>query len=127
MRAGTVRFEKPLERVEHELLDRQDDEGAGAFARLMTAHAVGDQKDVGPLLAMLQHRLRQAGLPDSHRLAELGNQELIFVGCTDLARVADAKRLGNQRRGVFRDDAGFLRVNLELFTKGHSRLHLEVG
>jgi hypothetical protein len=41
--AGAVGFEKPFEGVEHELLDRHDDQGASALAGLVAAHAVGDE------------------------------------------------------------------------------------
>jgi hypothetical protein len=48
------------------------------------------------ILADLQFRFRQAGLPDAHPLAELSNQELIFVRIAHLAGVGDAKGFDGQ-------------------------------
>jgi hypothetical protein len=48
-----VRSEKPSERIERELLDRRDGESARPFAGPVSAHTVGYQKEVCPLLSNL--------------------------------------------------------------------------
>ena len=97
LRVGSVRVEKPLERIEGELLDRDDGKGTGLFAGAGPAHAVGDEKQMSAFVPELRLLFRQAGLPDAHRLGELGAEELILVGRAYAALVGDAERLHRQR------------------------------
>ena len=97
LRFGSVRVEEPLERIERELLDRDDGQGARLFAGAVASHAVGDEKQMSAFVAELRLRLRQARLPDAHRLGELGDQELILVGRAHAALVGDAEGLHRQR------------------------------
>ena len=59
---------------------------------------------VGALLTHLQLGLGEAGLPDSHRLVELGNEELVLIGRTHFAGVGHAK--GLHRQGDWRRQRG---------------------
>ena len=102
LRFGSVRVKEPLERVERELLDGDDGEGAGLFAGAVPSHAIGHEKQVPAFLAELRLRFRQARLPDAHRLGELGAQELIFIGRAHATLVGDAERLHRQRPGFKR-------------------------
>ena len=91
VRFGAVCTEEPFERIEGELLDREDGEGACPFAALLPAHTVGHEKQVCALLASLQLRFRQARLPDAHRFCELRDQELILIVRAHLSFVGDPK------------------------------------
>ena len=53
LRAGIIGREEPPEGIERELLDRGDRDCARAFARSMTAHTVGDEKQVRAIVADL--------------------------------------------------------------------------
>ena len=97
LRFGSVRVKEPLERVERELLDRDDGKGARLFAGAVPAHAVGHEKQVSAFLPELRLRLRQARLPDAHRLGEFGDEELILIGRPHAALVGDAEGLHRQR------------------------------
>ena len=70
----------------------------------LPAHAVGHQKQMCALLANLQLRFRQTRLPDPHCFGELGNEELILIGCAHLSFVGDSKGLHRQRAGTRRRD-----------------------
>jgi hypothetical protein len=94
---GFVRMEEPLERIERELLDRDDGQGARLFAGAVASHPVGDEKQMTALVSELRLFLRQARLPDAHGLGELGDQKLILVRRAHPAGVADAEGLHNQR------------------------------
>ena len=84
-----LRTEEPLEGVEGKLSDRRDGEGARPFTGAMPTHAVRDKKEMSALLANLDLRLRQARFPITHRLVQLGNEELVFVGGAYHAAVGD--------------------------------------
>ena len=60
LRLGSVRVKEPLERIERELLDGDDGEGAGLFAGAVPSHAVGHEKQMSAFVAELRLRLRQA-------------------------------------------------------------------
>ena len=107
LRAGMVRLEEPPEGVEREVLDGRDRDGTSALAGLVSAHAVGHQVQVRAFLAPLYFRLGQARLADPHGLAELGDQELIFVALAHQAAVGEAERPGGQA-GRQLDGGGFV-------------------
>src|SRR5687767_1981319 len=94
---GFVRMEEPLERIERELLDRDDGQSARLFAGAVASHTVGDEKQMTALVSELRLFLRQARLPDAHGLSELGDQKLILVRRAHPAGVADAEGLHIQR------------------------------
>ena len=73
----------------------------------MAAHAVGNEKQVRSILADLQLRFGQAGLPHAHPLAELSDQELILVRFAHLAGVGNAKGLHGKRGWQRRRDGIF--------------------
>jgi len=73
LRLGTICAKEPLERIERELLDRHDSEGAGPLPGAVPTHAVGHEKEMCALLANLQLRFRQARLKDAHRFREFGD------------------------------------------------------
>jgi hypothetical protein len=90
-------MEEPLERIERELLDRDDGQGARLFAGAVAPHTVGDEKQMTALVSELRLCVRQARLPDAHGLGELGDQKLILVRRAHPAGVGDAKGLHIQR------------------------------
>jgi hypothetical protein len=88
---------KPFERIERELLDGDNGKGTRLFASALPSHAVGHEEEMSVFVAELHLRLRQARVPDAHRLGELGDQELIFVGRAHAARIGDAEGLHRER------------------------------
>ena len=94
---GRVRVKEPFERIERELLDGDDGEGARMFAGAVPSHAVGHEEEMSVFVPELRLRLRQARVPDAHRLGELGDQELIFVGRAHAAGIGDAEGLHRER------------------------------
>ena len=94
---GSVRLKEPPERIEREVLDRTDGQGAGVLAGLVPSHAVSDEKQMSALVAELRSWFWEARLPDAHRLAELGDEELILVGGAHAALVGEPEGLHRQR------------------------------
>src|SRR5262249_15994088 len=91
------RMKEPLERIQGELLDRGDRHRAGVFAGRVSAHAVGDEKDVCTLVAKLHFRLRQARIPNPHRLREIGDEKLVLVRLPDPPDVTETEGLDFER------------------------------
>ena len=124
LRLLPVRLEEPLERVERELLDRDDRQGARVLAALVAAHAVGDEEQVPVFLAELRLGFRQARLPDAHRLGELGDEELILIRRTHATLVGDAERLHGQGSAFPRWDGLGVNRRVESGLNRHqSQLH----
>src|SRR5207247_169436 len=63
----------------------------GDLPGLVAAHAVGDQEEVAVVTAVVGVVLRQARLADPQRASQLGDEELVLVGRTDLAWIAQAE------------------------------------
>ena len=97
LRFGAICAKEPLERVERELLDCHDGEGARPFPGPVPAHAVGDEKEMCAFLANLQRRFWQARLPDPHGFREFGDQELILIVRAHLSLVGNPKGLHRHR------------------------------
>ena len=91
-----------LEQVQNKCFDRGHAQCTGDFSCPVTTHAVGDQKEVAPIAAMLCRRLWQTCLPDPERAGQLRNEEVILVGIADPAPVGQAVAMdGNRgRRGL---------------------------
>jgi hypothetical protein len=75
-----LQVEEPLERVQQEALDGHHAQGAGHFPGLMPAHAIGDDKQVSPVAAVLGLRLRHTRLVDGHDSGQLHDDEMVLVG-----------------------------------------------
>ena len=97
---GSGERHEPPERIQRELFDQVDGQRAGVLAGPVPAHAIGDQEEMAALFAESRARLFEAGLPDLHRLGQIGDQELIFVGRSDASPVGGAMAANGQRYGT---------------------------